>query len=363
MSDDAAPLVRQGAYMPALDGVRAIAIALVMLFHAHHPYLPGAFAGVDIFFVLGGYLITWMLQAEYQRVGRIDLKAFYIRRIGRLVPALAAMLLVYLIVAPWVWPGQSHLLQASLALLGVADYTRAFAGIPLFLTHTWSLAVEHHFYVLWPLLLPLVLRARRPLLILGGLYLAAWVWRIACLQIGQDWQQMYYRFDTRFSGLVLGGWLAVLLDRVEARHWFDRYRKFLPISIVLIAILMLTQHWKDDVFWVSGLPALELAVVMLVTGAAMGVSGLGWLGWSWLRFIGKISYGLYLWHYPIFFSLRERYDWDHVLLLGGGLSFFAASLSWCTVERWGHGWRKRWLQRRDAARTAATLAPGSVRES
>ncbi|XWO46422.1 acyltransferase [[Pseudomonas] boreopolis] len=253
---------------------------MVMLFHARFPYLPGAFAGVDIFFVLGGYLITWMLQAEYTRNHRVDVQAFYIRRVGRLLPALVAMLAAYLCIAPLLWPGESHLLQALTALLGLADYTRAFLGVPRYLTHTWSLAVEHHFYLLWPLLLPWFLRRTKPLLLLGGVYLAAWGWRLVCLQFGQEWGEMYYRFDTRMSGLVLGSWLAVLLQRETARAWLWRFRHYMLSALPVVAMLMVTQSWKDSAFWQTGLPLLEIMVALLVAGGQYGdnwteLAGLG----------------------------------------------------------------------------------------
>ena len=347
-----------GTHIPSLDGIRAVAIGLVMLFHARFPYLPGAFAGVDVFFVLGGYLITWLLQGECLRNGRVDVRAFYVRRIGRLVPALLAMLIVYLCLAPMLWPGKNHPLQAMLALLGLADYARAFAGVPLYLTHTWSLAVEHHFYLLWPLLLPWILRYREPLIPLGGLYLAAWTWRLGCLYMGQEWGEMYYRFDTRISGLVLGSGLAVLLERPTGRAWIWRYKQYALVALPMLAMLMLTQSWRDSAFWRSGLPLLELAVALLVAGASMGIGGLGWLSWGWMRFLGKISYGLYLWHYPIFFYLRDLYGWGHVLAWGGLLSLFMACVSWYTVETWGRRWRAGWLKRRPSAGGGPAPATG-----
>lgn len=130
---------------PELDGLRAIAISLVMLFHSRCFIVPGAFAGVDIFFVLSGFLITRLLLAEQSCGGRIDIGSFYIRRITRLTPALLLMLSVYVLLAPMLWPSADHLFQAGLAFFYASDYARAFWGVPQYLTHTWSLSVEEHF--------------------------------------------------------------------------------------------------------------------------------------------------------------------------------------------------------------------------
>src|SRR3546814_9785394 len=107
--------------------------------------LRGVFLGVDLFFVLSGFLITGVLHDEYRRYGRIDLKTFYARRMARLAPALLLLLAVYLMTAPWVWPGHDHLVDAVLTAAYVSDYTYKFARLPIYLRHSWSLSVEEQF--------------------------------------------------------------------------------------------------------------------------------------------------------------------------------------------------------------------------
>ena len=142
------------AYQPALDGVRALAILAVLLFHAKVPGVPGGFVGVDVFFVLSGFLITTILAGEHRRCGRIDLPGFYRRRLRRLYPALIVFLCAYLLTAGLLFPRvapEKHGRDALLALFYLADYGRAL-DMPLsVLNHTWSLAVEAQFYLLWPL--------------------------------------------------------------------------------------------------------------------------------------------------------------------------------------------------------------------
>ena len=149
-------------YNPALDGLRAVAIVLVVLSHAHAPLFDGAFYGVDLFFVLSGLLITTLLLQEQQRNGRVDYWRFWRRRFWRLMPALMLFLLAYCIFAPLLWPElQDVYTDALVSLLYLADYGIAFFDSPNTLLHMWSLSVEEHFYLLWPPLLMLLVRQMR----------------------------------------------------------------------------------------------------------------------------------------------------------------------------------------------------------
>src|SRR5487761_2131823 len=140
-------------YNQALDGLRAVAIGLVAADHCWVPGFDSGYFGVDVFFVLSGFLITQLLVDEYDSQGQIDLGKFYLRRLLRLTPPLAILLAVYLAVAPTLWPHYGlwpHIRDAALAGLYLADYGRAFWSQPTLLEHTWSLSVEEHFYLLWP---------------------------------------------------------------------------------------------------------------------------------------------------------------------------------------------------------------------
>src|SRR3546814_6270958 len=165
-------------FFPALDGLRAVAVLAVMVFHAMTGFATGGFLGVDVFFVLSGYLITCLLLVEHHGAGRIAISAFYLRRALRLYPALLLMLAVYLLAAPWLFPEasvSSHARDALLAGTYLSDYSYAFFKEPFYLKHTWSLAAEEHFYLLWPLLLGGMLRFGPAMLIrlLAGLLLLA----------------------------------------------------------------------------------------------------------------------------------------------------------------------------------------------
>src|SRR3546814_149318 len=120
---------------------------------------------------------------------------------ARLAPALLLLLAVYLMIAPWVWPGHDHLADAVLTAAYVSDYTYTFDRLPIYLRHSWSLSVEEQFYLLWPLVLPLVLRGRRALIWLMIAYIAVLAWRFSFIG---DWRSYYYRFDTRATGLLAG---------------------------------------------------------------------------------------------------------------------------------------------------------------
>jgi peptidoglycan/LPS O-acetylase OafA/YrhL len=157
-------------YRPALDGLRALAVVAVFAYHTHLPWARAGFLGVDVFFVLSGYLITALLLVEYEREGRIDLIRFWCRRARRLLPALIAVLAVVAVAVPLLAPEQAHRLRADLlAALGYVSNWRlifenqsyfAAAGRPPVLQHLWSLAVEEQFYLLWPVVMAWALRRK-----------------------------------------------------------------------------------------------------------------------------------------------------------------------------------------------------------
>jgi len=235
-------------YNPALDGLRAFAIVLVVLFHAHAPWIPGGFLGVDVFFVLSGYLITSLLLAELDLEGRLRLLAFWRRRIARLMPAFLVMLAAYLMFAPVAWPQTNdHGTQAALAISYLADYAVAWWGTPQQLSHTWSLAVEMHFYLLWPVLLWRAWRRWKGAELIAVL-LTAWVlatlWRWVCSIQGETWEQVYYRTDTHMSGLLLGGWLAAALRDAT---WRARLQRGLPwlLWLSVAGLLCVRNYWDQ----------------------------------------------------------------------------------------------------------------------
>lgn len=295
-------------YQPALDGLRALAALAVLAYHCKVPGFDGGFFGVDLFFVLSGYLITCVLKE------RPSLSVFFFRRFMRLVPPLVAMLLVYVWLYPAVRPGYPHERDALLAFFYLSDYGVAFWNTPNYLRHTWSLAVEEHFYILFPI----VLARWRPgvLAFLIG-YLAATLWRFAWS--GSDWLEWYARFDTRLSGLILGALCAHLSWPKSIPAW--------P-GLVLMMIVCFRFGWRDPDVPLIGMLLFEVGAVIAILGDPPG-----WLGGSLLVWIGKVSYGLYLWHYPVarlFRDVNAPWQLSLIVTLASGLAM--AALSWYTIE-------------------------------
>jgi peptidoglycan/LPS O-acetylase OafA/YrhL len=291
-------------YNPALDGLRALAVLAVVAYHCSVPYLGGGYMGVDVFFVLSGYLITSILKRE-QEAGGIRLGAFYLRRARRLYPALCVLVACMLAIRWTGWGG------AAKVLLYLTDYGWLFGGIPGALAHTWSLAVEEHYYLLWPAALPFVMRSRRPVWVMLGLYAMTTLWASMHVIAPADG----FRFDTRMSGLVLGSLLA-----------------FLPATSMLPLVLLGLATLACAV----GLPA-DRAFVETATACMLLLSNLVALPFvtrSALVYVGRISYGVYLFHDPMTFMLPDTLGWHLRLTLVLAASIAMASLSYYTLERY-----------------------------
>ncbi len=332
-------------YNPALDGLRAVAIVLVFLSHAHVPMFDGAFFGVDLFFVLSGYLITSLLLKEFQQAGRLDFWRFYQRRFLRLAPALLLFLLAYWVFAPLIWPDLTDVDQDVLvSALYLADYGIAFFDSPNTLLHMWSLSVEEHFYLVWPPLLVLLLsqvarrQVWRSILLLAVL---AWAWRVYWVASGQLFYEIFFRFDTRATGMLLGSMLAAIA--VHRSDWMDALharQKYLLWLLPVLPFLIVGYKWDDMGALLWGVSLFELAALALIiavskqSGALFDMLSLPALVW-----LGKMSYGIYLWHYPIVRLLRAHMPWEMVIVIGLPLSAAFAALSFYTVERWALRWR------------------------
>lgn len=312
-------------YKPSLDGLRAVAVIAVMAYHARIEAAHGGFLGVDIFFVLSGYLITRLLLEEHERTGNLRVGHFYMRRLRRLYPALLLMLGVYVLLAPWLFSQrQGHSRDALLAALYLSDYGFAFFKTPWFIQHTWSLAVEEHFYLLWPLALRLILRLPRaawaPITLALALLAMAWRWYI--VTDIDPWQQPYYRFDTRLSGLVMGAATAL---------WNPTAPKYSALfGAVLVSYAMWNAFSRHPQSLMQWMLIVEIGAILLIIGAhqlrTLSVAPLVW--------IGRLSYGLYLWHFPAMFWLRYQHitGWT-AFALGGALALAGATASYFTVER------------------------------
>jgi peptidoglycan/LPS O-acetylase OafA/YrhL len=286
---------------PALDGIRALAVLAVIAYHCNVPYLGSGALGVDVFFVLSGYLITSILKREHEASG-IRYGAFYLRRARRLYPALCAVV-AGLLIAGWANPA-----GAGRVLLYLTDYGWLFGGTPGALAHTWSLAVEEHYYLLWPLALTYVMRTKRPMWVLLAAYLTATAWTAMHAIPAADG----FRFDTRMSGLIFGSLLA-----------------FAPLGIPMVVLGIAT------VACAAGLPA-DRQFVEAATACLLLLSKettLPFVTRPMFIYVGRISYGLYLYHYPLTFVFDDGVmAWQGQFALVMLVSLACAALSYHTIE-------------------------------
>jgi peptidoglycan/LPS O-acetylase OafA/YrhL len=315
-------------HITALDGIRAIAVLAVFAQHAGVPGTPGAGVAVDVFFVLSGFLITGLLLDEMARSDRIDVRAFYWRRFLRLTPALALTLAAYAIVAP------HDLGSVLIGLFYLNDYARAFFVEAGPLSHMWSLAVEEHFYLIWPIALLALCRLppRTLIPLLLALYLAATAHRgVASWMQGYD--PAYFRFDTRLSGLILGSLLAVLLRT-------DWSRDKVTLGAIALGLgvaggFALVSGQTSLTLGIAVAEATALRVILTVVEEKEPSALTRVLSLPALVYVGRISYGLYLFHYPATFVLRDEMglNWMLVTALTLPASLAAAALSYHFIER------------------------------
>ncbi|PZS11856.1 MAG: acetyltransferase, partial [Solirubrobacterales bacterium] len=318
------PVQRSARYMPALDGVRALAVCAVVAYHLGLGWAPGGLLGVGMFFTLSGYLITDLLLGQWDG-GRRGLAEFWGRRARRLLPALYLMLVV---VSVWVAVGFHSRLadvrgQVISALLYVnnwwqiSQHVSYFAqfGPPSPLNHLWSLAVEEQFYVVWPWLLLIgvwTVRERRrsvrarPRLAGATLALAAAsaIEMALLYRPSLDPSRVYDGSDTRAFGLLVGAALAMVWPSraltgpvtAGARRIIDGLGS---VGLGAIVVLVWRTNQYSPFLYHGGLVALSLATVLVVAAGAHPASRLARvLGWAPLRWVGVRSYGIYLWHWP-----------------------------------------------------------------
>jgi peptidoglycan/LPS O-acetylase OafA/YrhL len=338
-------------YNPALDGLRAVAILLVLACHTAGFALPGGWVGVDVFFVLSGYLITSILLLEMREAGSVDLRSFYIRRGLRLLPALA-ILCVFQIGRSLVSHNGQEIREATLVgALYLENWSIVYGWWPPGLMgHTWSLAVEEQFYLIWPLLLPLALT--RGLWWSCAAVFAMVAARIVC------WSHGYAETTLDFSmlrpvGLLVGCALAFGQWRMPA--WAGTPAL---CAVVLVAV---TVSRSQAVFAIAPI-AVSLATAIVV------LSSPSWLAMEPLRYLGRISYGVYLYHWPLFL-LGEKlkpHGLGHFWALGLiALIVGLAALSYEFVEKpflglKDHVRRCRWRLRGSAAIVVTPIFPATL---
>lgn len=340
-----APTAPALPHYPALDGLRGIAVLMVMVFHSQTPLLPGGFIGVDVFFVISGYLITTLLLAEHARKQRIDIRRFYVRRLLRLAPALLLMLLVFGLCSLFLLPApqaMQNLREALAALFYVSNWVRAWGLFEMpYLGHTWSLAIEEQFYLLWPLLLLLVLRHKtQPRHIaLFALGLVLWVigYRTHLTWDAASIERLYNGLDTRIDEILVGCLLAALVRNLapipakasQATAWLAL------LCFAALCGMAFLARWTDRWMYTVGFPLISGMTAWMVFDLCHNRRSVlrHLMTVGPLVQIGRISYGLYLWHYPIYFSMYKlQYGYWMILCLGSALALVCAMASYRFVE-------------------------------
>lgn len=313
---------------PGLDGLRGIAVLLVMLSHAvPDPFDAAGPIGVTVFFVLSGFLITSLLLEEHERGGRVSFGGFYARRARRLLPALVVMVAAVALASAFV-SGLTTPGGVIAALFYFANFVKASGSDALgALGHTWSLSVEEQFYLLWPLVVVASIRfGRRAVGVAASVGIVA---SVAFRVLAWDGTASYYRVNyssiSHADGLLLGCLLAVVMPVVWQR------RPTLPAGILLAGAVAWT---FSDGWW--RVVALPTAVAVLSVGLIVSVLDRpGWVGAPWLRWCGRRSYALYLWHYPVSYVIAMHVPgapWWVPVLVVFTVPFVLAELSWRLVE-------------------------------
>jgi peptidoglycan/LPS O-acetylase OafA/YrhL len=346
--DDASTVLQErmrSRRIPALDGMRALAVSLVVLYHGGFESINGA-TGVLLFFVLSGFLITWLLLSEQESTSRVALGAFYKRRVLRLYPPL----LLYVVLDLAVWAYSHRRVDPALVVAVLGYYSNYYQGLvpvgqPAFASHTWSLGVEEQFYVLWPLA---VIAWRGNLRSLARFTAAAilgvWFYRAALHLGGVNEGYIYRAFDTRLDQMLMGCLAAVVIKGSMAPVWVGRLssRPWYPaISFGLLLLSsMVLQPW-DESFTYRHLVAWTIEPLLVAVLLIQVIVACDRTPWSVLesrplRYIGVMSYSIYLYHPLTLLAghrLMNAYGAAAQLVAGLAVTLAFAAASFVFVER------------------------------
>ena len=376
------PLPGPGSGVPALNGIRGVAVALVVVGHGGIPGVDGGFIGVDIFFVLSGFLITSLLLDELGRTGRIDLRGFWIRRARRLLPALLLMGLAVVAVRTLFSPDSVETLRADAVaaflwtanwafIAHKADYFSQGAA-PSPLQHTWSLGVEEQYYLVWPVLLVLIAlalaglarwrgatatlcRVRIVVAVVAGLGVLASATEAVLMASDARLNRVYFGTDTRAQALLVGAAAAALLVRdwpavlagwsLIRSRWVKWVARILPVlGVVVLAEVVHRATGSATEFRHGLLIVVAVAAAAVIVPTALDQDGpvARVLEVPPLVWLGVISYGVYLWHWPVFLVLNgERTGWAGYPLFAArcAATLGAAALSWWLIEQPVRRWQ------------------------
>lgn len=372
-------------YVAELDGMRGMAILAVLTFHSG--YLSGGFIGVDIFFVLSGFLITILLIQEYQNFGRINLKNFYARRALRLYPALIIFLLIFVSVSftlaslgPFDQEtARRNYIEAILSFFYVSNIAQAFSFFRLdLLGPTWSLSIEEQYYLIWPIILVVIIAACKNLhyifyIVIAFVFLS-WAIKIYLVVNGVSPTRLYYSFETRVSALMIGSSLAVAYlawvldtkiyppdqylfpglssvpnasgpDDREFEHQSISYKQangartaniLALLSIIGLLGFTIYSSLTNMFMYYTGFIVVDALAALLIFVTLVHPQNIigKLLASKWLVWIGSISYGLYLWHFPIY-RLIEMAGFSSITILtfGTAISISFAALSYYVLEK------------------------------
>jgi peptidoglycan/LPS O-acetylase OafA/YrhL len=337
-SRDGAPSLN---YIPGFDGLRGIAVVAVMLHHFGVPGFAGGFVGVDVFFVLSGFLITRILQSRFEKDQRVPFADFYSRRARRILPALwtmlAVMALVVLVDPSYVSP-ENFFHSAGIAFVFLTQWQIMMDDLPGPLVHLWSLGWEENFYLVWPLLFALAGRRgtwRTFRWTAAAAVLGLTLMRFARFWLGLDpwrwlWAFGYFRVDTIILGCAIALFTTPSIAATARRPWSE------ALSFAALATLVATfAASNENFFWAGGFTIVSIATFTIANHLRMrGPSSVAsLLELTPFRWTGLISYGLYLWHFPVHWWMQQRgLPKPLTVALSFAASYAIAALSYYTLE-------------------------------
>ena len=312
-------------YLPSIDSLRALAVLAVIIYHVDVNYLPGGFLGVDLFFVLSGYLISSLIIKEYKKTGSLNLYNFYIRRARRLLPAVYFMITVVLVVMVMfngVLLKKSHL-DAIFGYIYSSNWWYIFHKLDYFdsfgsqspFKHLWSLAIEEQFYMIFPLLFLLINRKKKDkdgfyklnrnfLYVILGVILVSLIVHIILFDINNI-SRIYFGTDTRAFSLLVGAVGAILypMDKLNTKITPQENLLYSVVSLIsiaaLITIMIYTSEYNTWLYRGGFLLVAILGIIIIISSGKQHTVMAKLLSFKPVVFIGKISYSLYLWHFPV----------------------------------------------------------------